>query len=175
MMLGGAFWAMWVVSHTKIRFFSPAALTAASVLTFYAQALTAGRMGYMTWAVLGIFLSVIRWRKYLLVAPILVPLIIFVLTTVIPGAAERLLQGFSKETVDTSRSIDRRRGSKIIGHQGPYMYTVTAGRMFAWPFVIDKISESPVFGYGRQAMIRTGLHTYLLHTYGESFPHPHNA
>src|SRR5581483_7532514 len=103
MMLAGAFWAMWVVSHTRIAWLSPWLLTVVSLITFYAQALTAGRMGYVTWVVLGFFLSVIRWRKYLIAAPVLIPLIIFIVVTVTPGVAERLLQGFTKESVDTAR------------------------------------------------------------------------
>jgi O-antigen ligase len=55
------------------------------------------------------------------------------------------------------------------------MYTVTAGRNLAWPLVIDKIKESPWIGYGKEAMVQTGLTGYLITEYGEIFPHPHNA
>ena len=175
MMLAGAFWAMWVVSHSKLLPFFPLVFTVVSIITFYAQALTAGRMGYVTWAVLGLVFSLVRWRKYLLAAPVIIPLLIFILMTFMPGAAQRLLQGFSKETVDAERTLGRQNGSLMASQNGPDMYTVTSGRTFAWPFVLEKISESPLVGYGRQSMITTGLYAYLLNTYGESFPHPHNA
>jgi len=175
MMLAGAFWAMWVVSHVQIGWLSPRLFTVASVITFYAQALTAGRMGYVTWAILGLFLSLVRWRKYLIAAPVLVPLIVLVITTVTPGVAERLLQGFSKETVDRARPIDKRGKALAVAHDGPDMYTVTAGRTLAWSFVVAQIKESPIFGYGREAMTRTGLKAFLWNTYHEEFPHPHNA
>ena len=52
---------------------------------------------------------------------------------------------------------------------------MTAGRSLAWPLIIEKIRERPWEGYGRQAMLRTGVATYLYETLGEIFPHPHNA
>jgi O-antigen ligase len=45
----------------------------------------------------------------------------------------------------------------------------------AWPYVIEKIAESPWIGYGREAMMRTGLAAQLWLDFAESFPHPHNA
>jgi O-antigen ligase len=56
-------------------------------------------------------------------------------------------------------------------------YEITSGRNIAWSYVIPKIGESPLFGYGRQAMIRTGIYQKLMDDYdgGETFPHPHNA
>jgi O-antigen ligase len=54
-------------------------------------------------------------------------------------------------------------------------YTMTSGRTLIWPYVIEKIHEQPLIGYGRLAMTRTGLSGYLLDTYQESFPHPHSA
>ena len=53
-------------------------------------------------------------------------------------------------------------------------YTVTSGRSFAWPFVLEKIAERPLVGHGRDAMIRTGTAAMLWYNYGEEFPHPHN-
>jgi O-antigen ligase len=46
-----------------------------------------------------------------------------------------------------------------------------------WPPVIRKISEAPALGYGRLAMVRTGLEEYLLNQVGpgEAVSHPHNA
>ena len=175
MMLAGAFWAMWAVSHARIGWLSPRLCTIASFVTFYAQALTAGRMGYVTWIVLGFLLSVIRWRKYLVAAPLLAPLVIFIVVTVTPGVADRLLQGFTKESVDTARPVDKQGRALAVAQEGPDTYTVTAGRTFAWSFVIAKIKEAPFVGYGREAMARTGLKAFLWNTYRESFPHPHNA
>jgi O-antigen ligase len=117
----------------------------------YAQALTGGRMGYVTFAAVGSTLCLFRWRRYLLAIPLVVILII----SVLPGVWERMFEGFGNDEVDE--------------------YAVTAGRNIAWPFIISKIDEAPIFGFGRNAMVRTGLTAFLLDEYGEEFPHPHNA
>jgi O-antigen ligase len=44
-----------------------------------------------------------------------------------------------------------------------------------WPRVIDQIEKAPLFGYGRRAMITTGLKEQLWDELHESFPHPHEA
>ena len=43
-----------------------------------------------------------------------------------------------------------------------------------WPYVIEKIEKSPLVGYGRLAMKRTGLEYRLREELDEIFPHPHN-
>jgi O-antigen ligase len=52
---------------------------------------------------------------------------------------------------------------------------ISAGRLRIWPYVVEKIEESPVIGHGRLAMNRTGVAQWLMTNLGESFPHPHNA
>jgi O-antigen ligase len=114
-------------------------------------------MGYVTWAIVGVCLCLIRWRKYL----ILIGVVPIAVALVLPGTAERMLRGFGDES----------------SLSDPYVndYEVTAGRTLIWPYVIEEITKSPVFGYGRLAMARTGVRDFLLDEYGESFPHPHNA
>jgi O-antigen ligase len=70
----------------------------------------------------------------------------------------------------------------FVSSSGPIVertdsYELTSGRTIAWSYVIPKIYESPLFGYGRQAMIREGLYRKIMEDYdeGETFPHPHNA
>ena len=169
MMLAGASWAVFAFRPMlkKGRHLVFIVLIAALSLV-YAQALTAGRAGYVTWGVVGLTLCMIRWRKYLLFAPILV----IAITLAIPGVVERMSRGFSPETRDTNPKIEEIYKSDP---NEPDMYTILAGRNIAWPFVIDKIDESPFVGYGRLAMVRTGLKSFLWEKFGESFPHPHNA
>ncbi|MGE4092134.1 MAG: O-antigen ligase family protein [Candidatus Binatia bacterium] len=175
MMLAGAFWAMWAARPLWMsRLYSQLGVFAAAI-TFFGQALTAGRMGYATWVVVGFFLSLIRWRTYLLIAPLIVPVLAFTIVTVAPGVVDRFFEGFTKDTIDTARPTGPRGNTLPIPGEGPDMYTVTAGRTFAWTFVIDKIGESPLIGFGRESMTRTGLKAFLWNTYRESFPHPHNA
>jgi hypothetical protein len=87
----------------------------------------------------------------------------------VPGAAERLMQGFTPETHDLrSRKIESSGGAVDE-------YTITAGRNVAWPLVMAKIREAPLLGHGKMAMQRTGIAMFLYKEYGEIFPHPHNA
>jgi O-antigen ligase len=165
MMLGGASWALFA-AHVlpRVRFLR-VGLLGLSLAMLYAQALTGGRTGYATWFVVGLVLCILRWRRYLLLVPVaLAAVLLFV-----PGAAERLMQGFTPETHDL-------RSRKIASSGGAVdEYTITAGRNVAWPLVIAKIREEPLFGYGTMAMQRTGIAMFLYKEYGEIFPHPHNA
>lgn len=131
-------------------------LLAAAGMVAFGQALTGGRAGYMAWGATGLTLCLLKWRKYLLLAPVM----LVVLPMVFPGTAERMLQGFGQ--TDAS-------GQEIVDD-----YEMTSGRTLIWPYVIDKIGESPIVGYGRLAMVRTGLRDKLMADYRESFPHPHN-
>ncbi len=133
------------------------AIVLLAVAVAYAQALTGGRMGYVTWGVIGVIMCLLRWRKALIVLP-LVPVAVSV---ALPGVADRMLQGFD----ETSAS-----GQEYVSD-----YEVTSGRSLIWPYVIEKIEQSPLIGYGRQAMATTGLRDFLWDAFGESFPHPHNA
>ena len=170
MMMAGAFWAILatvVLARTK---YQKLMVSASALTVLFAQALTAGRAGYATWAVVGMVACVLKWRKMLLV----VPFILFAVVSFVPGVAERMLQGISTPAGEgfiggeTSTSFDK--SSDDVD-----LYVVTAGRNIAWPHVIEKIQESPFVGYGREAMKRTGTAQFLWLTYGESFPHPHNA
>jgi O-antigen ligase len=151
MMLAGASWAILAAQplarHGARRFF----ITAAALGVMYAQALTAGRMGYVTFGVVGLVLCLFRWRRYLLAIPLFVVLVV----SILPGVSERMLQGFGGDEVDE--------------------YEVTSGRNIAWPYVMAKIGEAPILGFGTLAMARTGLAAHLLAEKGEEFPHPHNA
>ena len=72
--------------------------------------------------------------------------------------AERTLTGFG--VIDAA-------GDSVVD-----IAEVTSDRALIWPVVIDKIMDSPALGYGREAMVRTGLSAAYAHL---SFWHPHNA
>lgn len=156
--LAGASWGMLAaLPLARKKKYRLMLLTAAGVIAF-GQALTGGRAGYVAWGVTGLTLCLLKWRKQLLLAPV----VLILLPILLPGAAERMLYGFGK--TDAS-------GQEIVDD-----YEVTSGRTLIWPHVIEKIGGSPAIGYGRLAMKRTGLTEFLGQTYGESdaFPHPHN-
>jgi O-antigen ligase len=167
MMLAGGMWAALACSYLIKRLELKAILIAGSLTILFAQALTGGRTGYSTWAIVGIFLCFFRFRKYLLIIPIAAVLIF----EFVPGVYERMTQGFSEETRDTNLKLTE----SPAAPDGPDLYTITAGRNIAWPYIIEKIKESPLIGYGRLAMHRTGISNHLWNEYRESFPHPHNA
>lgn len=154
--LAGASWGMLaalpLVRKKKYRLL---VLAAAGTIAF-GQALTGGRAGYVAWGATGLVLCLLKWRKYLLLAPV----VVILLPILFPGTAERMLFGFGQTDVTGQEIVDD--------------YSVTSGRTLIWPHVIEKIGASPVIGYGRLAMARTGLKDRLWTELGESFPHPHN-
>jgi O-antigen ligase len=156
MMLGGASWAFFAARELATRPRVRLLLLVCSGTVLLGQSLTGGRTGYGTWALVGLVLCLARWRAYLLPAPLVVALIV----AVVPGVKERMLQGFAKQDPLVQEGIDE--------------YEVTAGRTLIWPYVIAKIKERPILGYGGLAMERTGLQRFLMQELKESFPHPHN-
>jgi O-antigen ligase len=168
MLLAGGSWALFcgrVLPNSKLLLNVAVFL---SGIVFFAMALTGGRMGFATWAALAVFFGIFKWKKVIVLAPVGLALIILF----VPAVKERMLQGFTGSSIDTNVNIE---STQYGDQEGPHMYTVTAGRTFAWRFVLEKIGEAPLIGYGREAMSRTGVAAFLYMEYGESFPHPHNA
>jgi O-antigen ligase len=168
MMLAGASWAIFCTRTLVERPLARLAILGVSFMVLFAQMLTGGRTGYATWGAVGLVILFLRWRSYFLLAPIVAVLLI----GLVPAAKERMLQGFAEGTQDTNVRLH---GEDAPFDTGPDLYTITAGRNVAWPYVIEKIEESPMFGFGREAMQRTGLSVWLWTEFGESFPHPHSA
>ncbi len=154
--LAGASWGMLaalpLLREKKYRLI---VLVAAGVVTF-GQALTGGRAGYAAWGATGVVLCLLKWRRYLLLAPV----VIILLVTLLPGAVDRMLYGFGRTDATGQEIVDD--------------YEVTSGRTLVWPYVIAKIGEAPIVGYGRLAMNRTGVTDQLMLELDEPFPHPHN-
>ena len=157
MMLAGAAWAILAYSPLVKQRKTRIALWGASGIVLMGLAVTGGRMGYATWAVLGLGLSLVKWRKLL---P-LVPIAALVVVLFMPGVTERLFRGFGQQTGAVVSESD----------EG----VITANRSAEWPYVIKMIKASPLIGYGRWAMIRTGLSSQLQDELHDLFDHPHNA
>jgi O-antigen ligase len=157
MLLAGGSWALAAATlffkDWRIKF---GLLSCAAVVAF-GQALTGGRTGYGTWAVIGVIFGVLRWRRALPAIPVVAALVLLTM----PGVSERLLQGFG----------GRHGAIEVASNE----YEITSGRNLIWPYVIEEIKKAPVLGYGRLAMNRLGVAQYLLEELGEDFPHPHNA
>jgi O-antigen ligase len=157
MMLSGAGWAAVAFSNLIEGKLFRWGVRGAALVTVLAQALTGGRMGYITWGAVGLILCTVRWRRIL---P-LIPVAALVVVTMVPAVAERMFAGFGGEQ------------DGIVKHENEAQ--ITSGRNTVWPLVIDKIKENPVIGYGRQAMQTTGLTAYVAEKLHDSFPHPHEA
>lgn len=168
MILAGASWAIF---STRSLFKGSLARQLVLLLSFvslFGQALTGGRAGYGTWVVIGFVLSWLRWRKLLL----LLPVVLLTVIVALPSVVERITEGFSSD--------EEQKKSPQIEYIERYdqdvdFYTVTAGRLLAWPYVIEKIAQAPFLGYGREAMQNIGISSYIFREYRDSFPHPHNA
>ncbi|RLJ16419.1 polymerase [bacterium endosymbiont of Escarpia laminata] len=170
MMLAGGSWAIFSVrmlmpSKTKALF-----IWLASFLTFFGQALTGGRTGYGTWGVIGLIVGLFKWRKLLVLGPIF----IIVVVMLVPATRDRMMQGFTEDSVDTNEMLEEE-GIDTAQEGQPNWYTITAGRSVIWPYVFEKIDENPWWGHGREAMQSTGISEYLWEYLHEGFPHPHNA
>ncbi len=170
MMLSGGFWALFIISTTVGSKLKKYALYIGCCILFLGLALTGGRTGYGTWLAVGIVLALIRWRSILFIIPIGFLMVMFSM----PFVIDRLTQGFTQESTQRNKSVEKD-GIYQFNEGDTDLYTVTAGRVIAWPFVFEKISEKPWFGYGRKAMQRTGITLMLVVHYDEVFPHPHNA
>jgi len=157
--LGGSFWALMAMAPLARRRRYQAMLAVAAPMAFYGQMLTGGRAGYVAFILTGLLMCLLRWRKGLLLVPIL-PVVVGL---AFPAVAERATSGMIGVVDPTGAvSFDE--------------YMMTSGRNLIWPHVVERIEENPLLGYGRLAMLRTGLRDDLMRLYGEAgaFPHPHN-
>lgn len=152
-MLSGSFWAFFSAREIfKLRLWGTLLYLAGSTALLLSLALTGGRGGYLAWAMISLVFCVFRYRKLLIILPI----ILVIALPLAPSLVTRMTEGLTSE-----EGIDQN--------------TLTAGRNIAWPLVIEKITASPIFGYGREAMKRTGIATRIVLEFKDSAPHPHNA
>ncbi len=156
-MLAGASWAILAALPLLEKRSHKFLACGCAGIVLMGQALTGGRTGYISWATVGLVLCIVRWRRLLPVLPVAA----FIVLACVPAVRERALQG-----VGSSQGM-------IVSENDSY--EMTSGRTLIWPYVIEKIKEEPITGYGRRAMIRTGMFKYLEEQYNELFAHPHNA
>ena len=134
-MLGGASWAALMLLPLGQTQRQRYMIFAAAGTIALGQALTGGRSGYVAWGIVGLILGVVHWRRIL----IFIPIVVIAVCIFLPAVRDRMLQGIASNG------------------EGADAGEMTSGRNIAWPYVIDKIKESPIFGFGREAMLSTGL------------------
>ena len=134
-----------------------------------ALAFTGGRAGAVAWVLCGALLALMRWRRLLIIGPVLLVLAI----PLVPGLEQRLTEGFGdEEPTATSQRLD------TVDAEGRDLHAITSGRILVWPVVVDKIAEQPWFGYGMRGMVASGVTTRIHEIMGKEaygFSHPHNA
>jgi O-antigen ligase len=160
MMLSGASWALLGCLSLARKYWQRLLLIGVAGVMALGQALTGGRAGYVTWGLVGLVLCMLRWRRMLPV----IPAAILAVCIFMPGVRDRMLQGFTDSGNNGATQVND--------------YVLTSGRTLAWSFVIPKIEDSFILGWGREAMITTGIYEKLLngeYATDETFPHPHNA
>jgi len=160
-MMSGVPWAMLAVipilKTRKYRFL----MIGMCVASIYTVALIGSRSGFIACFATLMLLCLIRWRRYL---PLL-PLVVIIVPILLPGAASRMFSGFGE--------------TNLAGEQVANKMEISSGRNEVWPIVVSKIFESPVWGFGRRAMTRTGVQQSLINRFGPysglAVGHPHNA
>jgi O-antigen ligase len=162
--LAGSAWAIYALKFTTNKKILQVLCFLAFIVVGLAIALTGGRAGQGVFLVIGLVFGLLRWRRVFLLAPIG----LFVLVLLVPSVYDRFTQGFSYNPDD---SHFKESESETEGK----FNSITSGRTIIWPYVIEKIAESPIIGNGRRAMKRIGLSMWLAENLGEGFPHPHNA
>ena len=134
----------------------------AGLLMILSLALTGGRTGYVTWVALALLFSTLKWKKLLLVLPVLIAAILLV----VPAARERMLQGI----VESDEYVS-------YGQTGPDLEKITSDRILIWPVALRKIGEAPFLGYGRKGFVVSKALSEAKELYGKKgrVSHPHNA
>lgn len=171
-LMGSAAWGFIAYKVSTKKFIHTVVAIFGFLLCSFSMALTGGRAGYVAWAVCGIVFLALRWKKALLVAPLILSLSI----GLIPGLNDRIFEGFSEES--HSSYAEKSQGSiDTIDSSGRDLYSITSGRVILWPLVIEKIVESPWVGYGMQGFRVNQINKLVLEKVGVPFDvgHSHNA
>lgn len=152
--LAGGSWIALALLPTQKAGWRRAGLFGVFLAIVLGMVVTGGRAGYLAWAAIGCLLAALRWRKAL----VLVPLVAMILFTAVPAIQDRLLVGFADDD-NEEMSVSK----------------MTADRDTIWRLTLAEIKEQPFFGYGRLALFRTGVAQDAYEIKGEYFGHPHNA
>ena len=140
MLLAGASWALLAVLPLATSRKLKIGILAAAGLVAFGQALTGGRMGYITFGAIGFILCLLRWRRFLLVFPVL----LLIALSFMPAVRDRMFMGFGSQS-----------GPRVSQNSSE---VITSGRSEVWPYVIASIAKEPWLGYGRRGMILSGTH-----------------
>jgi O-antigen ligase len=159
-MLAGASWA--ILSARVLfpsRLLSWGTLGVAGIV-LVGQAMSTGRAGYLAWVCVGLVLCLLRWRIFLLLGPLAVAGILALVPAVKGRALEGILTG-DRTSEEGEGALDEEK--------------LSAGRLGVWPYMLEKVKESPLVGFGRRGYDRSGLAAFIHDEVDPTFPHPHSA
>ena len=164
-------WAFLAARPAFDRAIAPAVTLGGFLLCTLAMAATGGRAGMLSWIMCALILGFLKWRKIL----VLVPVVALLAVAVVPGLRDRVFEGFGEDG-SSEEQLQRRASMGAIDESGRDRYAITSGRVVVWPMVIDQANKSPIFGVGREGMQRTGIVARLRDELNiTTFGHPHNA
>lgn len=159
-MFAGCFWVFIALRDHAAPKYSWL-LAAGSMIVMLAMLLTGGRAGFLAWTVVALVVAFARWRRYLILAPILLLLAV----TFVPSFHDRVL---GAPDVYSSSSV-------FASDQEADLSKRSSGRTTAWPLVIDKIGDAPFLGYGFDGIVSSGVTLQLINEFDYTFFHPHNS
>lgn len=163
-MLAGGCWMMMGLSNYYKKYAFP--IYGVAAIMFLAMLLTAGRGGWLAWAVLALVMGFAKWRKYLLMVPVLG---LLALPFIPSSIMDRLTEGFS-DSGDEQADYQA-----TLSEDDAQLDTISAGRSLLWPLIVDRINEQPVIGYGFYGIVNSGASIEYFETYDWGYFHPHNA
>ncbi len=112
------------------------------------------RAGFAAFCAVGLVLGALRWRWFLLAVPLTAAAAI----VVAPGIRERALMGV--DVAGSEHSWDE----------------ISAGRLTnIWPPAFEQFTKSPLYGYGRYAILRTDCFDEILSREKLVPSHPHSS
>jgi O-antigen ligase len=158
MLLVGNFWAIMASVRLWKRWPVRIAAVGLAAVVFLGMALCHSRAAYVSFVGVGLLFGVFRWRPLLGI----LPAGLVVVCLLMPAIPARMGMGFGI--------------SDVAGEGAEDWNQITSGRMTnIWPPVFEQIPGSPLFGWGRRAMLRTAIYGKLMATDGVCPSHPHNA
>ena len=164
-------WAFLAARPAFNRAIAPAITIGGFLLCTLAMAATGGRAGMLSWTMCALVLGFLKWRKILF----LIPVVAVLALAVVPGLRDRVFEGFGDDD-RSGEQLERRAAMGAIDAEGRDRYAITSGRVVVWPMVIEQANKSPIVGFGREGMQRTGIVARLRDELNiTTFGHPHNA
>lgn len=110
------------------------------------------RAGFLAFCTVGAVLGVLRYRRILVVMPVVLLLVV----ALVPSVSNRVLSGVEEEAYDWNE--------------------ISAGRVTnLWPPVLEQISNAPLLGHGRWGIQRTDCYEEIKALEGHVPKHPHNS